>query len=228
MPERFGRLPGKGPSAGIGNSPRNHDRQAPTGLGEDVVQREQRGLGIQGVEHGLDHDEVGPTVDESACGFAVGLDKVGEPDVACSRVVDVGGDAGRTVGGSEYAGDPPGLGIDSELVHRSAGDLRRREVHLVDRVLQPVIRLGDAGGRESIRLDDVRAGLEVGSVGGLDDIGPGEGEHVAVTLERRVVAPEPLAPVVLFLQAEALLHGAGGTIQYQQALRQRLRQGMTH
>ena len=43
---------------------------------EHFVDREQRGLGVERVEDGLDHQHVGAAVDQAVGGFAVGLGAV--------------------------------------------------------------------------------------------------------------------------------------------------------
>ena len=49
--------------------------------------REDRGLGVEGVEDGLDQEQVDAAVDEAACRLAVGRAELVEGDVARPRVV---------------------------------------------------------------------------------------------------------------------------------------------
>jgi hypothetical protein len=52
--------------------------------------RIQRGLGVERVEDGLDHEGVGAAVDQALDGFAVGVAQLVEAGVAEARIVDVG------------------------------------------------------------------------------------------------------------------------------------------
>ena len=102
-----------------------------------------------------------------------------------------------------------------------AGNCGGLAVHLRHGFLKPVIRLRDASGGEGICFDDVRAGLQKGAMDFLHDIRPRQRQHVAVALQRDVVAGEAFAPVVRFHQPVSLLHGASGAVEHQQAFAQR-------
>ena len=54
------------------------------------IDGEQRGLGIEGVEDGLDQQEVGSPVQQPPDRLAVGRDELVEADVPKAGVVDVG------------------------------------------------------------------------------------------------------------------------------------------
>ena len=72
---------------------------------EQRLDGEDGRLGVEGVEDRLDQQQVGAAVDQPAGLLEVGVDQLDVGDVASGRVVDVGGDGGRAVGGTERAGD---------------------------------------------------------------------------------------------------------------------------
>jgi hypothetical protein len=63
---------------------------------------QQRGLGVERVEDGLDHEDVGAAVDQALDGFAVGVAQLVEADVAEARIVHVRADRGGAAGGAEH------------------------------------------------------------------------------------------------------------------------------
>ncbi|KAG0923682.1 hypothetical protein G6F31_019409 [Rhizopus arrhizus] len=90
--EGLGGLPGQGASRCIGDGAGNHHRQACTACVKGLLQRVQRGLGIERVEDGFDHQRVGATVDQALDRFAVGVAQFVEAGVAEAGIVDVGAD----------------------------------------------------------------------------------------------------------------------------------------
>ena len=225
VPERFRRLPGERASAGVGDRAGDHHRQALAVL-EQFVESEQRRLGVQRVEHRLDHDEVRAAVDQPARRFPVRDDEFLEGDVAGARIAHVRGNARRAVGGAEHAGHPARASGAGRGIRRPSGDGGGGEVQFLGQVFQPVVGLGDARGGEGVGLDDVRAGVEIGAMDCLHDVRARQRQHIAVALQRRVVAGEALAAVVRLLQAVGLLHGADRAVEHQHALGERLGQGM--
>ena len=170
VPERFWSLPGERATAGVRDGAGDHHRQARAGL-EDLLEREQRRLGVQRVEHGLDHDEIYAAAHECVCRFAVRLHQIREVDVAGTGVAHIGREAGRAVGRPQHAGYPTRPLRCREGVRGAPGDHGGGEVHVRYCVLQGVICLGDARGGERIGLDDVGTRLQIGTVDGFDYIG---------------------------------------------------------
>ena len=227
LPECLGRLPGERPTAQVGDRAGDHDGQPFPRL-EDLLEREQCGLGVQRVEDRLDHDEVGTAVDQRLGGLPVGLNEFGEPDVARAGIVDVRRDAGRTVGRTEHAGHPARPGRRLDRVGGAARDRCGVEVDVADGVAEVVVGLRDARCRERIGLDDVGPGLEIGAVDRFDDVGSGQREHIAVALQIGVVALERFAAEVGLAEVVALLHGAGGAVEHEYALLERIGEGCGH
>ena len=73
MPERRRRLAGERAPRTVGDGAGDHDRQAPAALGEDLLAGEDRGLGVERVEDGLDEDEIGAAVDQALDLLGIGL-----------------------------------------------------------------------------------------------------------------------------------------------------------
>ena len=104
MPEGGGRLAGKRAPRTIGDGARDHQRQAGAALGELLEAGEDRGLGVQGVENGLDEENVRAAIDEPLDLLAIGDAEFVEADRAEAWIVDVGRERGGAVRGPERAG----------------------------------------------------------------------------------------------------------------------------
>ena len=64
--ERVERLARQRAAAAVGDRHRDHHRQAHAALGEHLLDGDERGLGVQRVEDGLDQQQVGAAVDQAA------------------------------------------------------------------------------------------------------------------------------------------------------------------
>ncbi|MCY1284935.1 hypothetical protein D9M70_338560 [compost metagenome] len=228
VPEGFGGLPRQGAAGGVGDGAGNHDRQLEAQFLEHALHGEDRRLGVQGVEDGLDQDQVRAALDQAAGGLGVVLHQLVEGDVAVAGVVHVRGDGAGTAGRAEHAGDEArpvrrlqGLGIG-----HLAGQARAFDVQLVDQLFHAVVGLGHAGGVEGVGLEDVRAGVQVGLLDGLDHVRAAQQQQVVVALHVARPVGEAGAAVVLFLQLVALDHGAHAAVEDQDALFERLLQGL--
>jgi hypothetical protein len=65
IPERFGGLAGQRAARSVGNRAGNHHRPAAAGVVEKLLDGEQRGLGVQRVEHGFDEQDVGAAINQA-------------------------------------------------------------------------------------------------------------------------------------------------------------------
>ncbi len=90
IPEGLGSLTREGAATGVGDGPRDHDRNPEPGGGEVRVDGEQRGLRIERVEDGLNQQEVGSPLQQPANRLAVGRDQLIEADVPKAGVVHIG------------------------------------------------------------------------------------------------------------------------------------------
>jgi hypothetical protein len=222
QPDREGFGMGDGIPEGLGLLRRDHRFPAASDRGrdddgeldavfvEDFAQGDEGGLGIERVEDGLDHHDVGPARDERADLMFVGLAHLVKGDDAEAGVLGVGRVRERYGHGSDRPGDVAfasglvadavaplarelgGLVIDlpGELFEeRIVADLAGKELGvlaalaLFARVFDEEFALGEGGAGEGVRLDDVGSGLEETFVDVADDIGPREGEDVAVVEE---------------------------------------------
>ena len=80
-------------------------------LDKYLIAGEDRRLGVQRVEDGLDQDNVGAAVDQAAQLFAIGEAQVVEGHGAIAGIVDVGRHRGGAVGRPERTGDKAALAI---------------------------------------------------------------------------------------------------------------------
>jgi len=123
---------------------------------------------------GLDHDRVGPTVEHAAAGLGVGVAEAGERGVAQRRELGARADRAQHVAGPVRR---------RHLVGHAARELRRLQRQIEDAVGDIVV--GEVGevGPERVGLDGVRAGLEVGAMDVLDDVGARVVEDLVAPLE---------------------------------------------
>ena len=186
---------------------------------EHLVQRHQRGLGVQRIEDGLQQDEIDPAFNQGLGCLAVGGAEGGEVDGALAGVVHVRGDREGLVRGAEYARDeagPLGGGCGIGGLARDPGAGEIEGAHRAD---QAVVLLRHPVRVESVGGDDVGAGFEEARMDVADDLRPGEGEQVVVTGQLAVVIGIERAAKVRLAQLVALDHGAHGPVQQQYALR---------
>ncbi len=184
VPERLGGLPGERPPGQVDDGSGQEHRQPQPGGFEDLLEREDRGLGVERVEDRLDQEQVRAALDEAARRVRVGRPELLEADVAGRRVGDVRGDRGGPVRRSQRAGDPARPAVARlGRVRGGAGQPGGGRVHLARQVGQPVVGLADRRGVEGVRLDHVGAGVEVGGVDRRDHVGPGERKQVVVAAQ---------------------------------------------
>ena len=179
-------------------------------------------LGIQRVEDGFDQDQIRATVHQAARRLGIVRHQFVEGDVARRRVVHVGRNGRRLVGGPQHAGDEARLVRRRKLVARFTRHPRTGHVQLV-------IEFGHAVGfqrgrirAEGIGLDDVRARFQIFAVDGFDDFGLGQHQQIVVALEVAVPVGKTLAAIIRLGQLVALDHGAHRAVQDENALLQEL------
>jgi hypothetical protein len=212
MPKSRHRLARQDAARGIGDRAADDDGQALAGVGHQFIQRKDGGLGIERVKDGLDQEQIGAAFQQALGLFAVGVAQLIEADVAGTRVVHIGADAGRARRGAQGTGG---------LARLAGGG----HVQLAGDVAQAVVFLGDAGGTEGVGLDQVSAGSQVLVVDLADHIGPGELQQVVVALQILAVVGKARAAKVGFAELVALDHGAHRAVDDDDALRQQGRQG---
>jgi hypothetical protein len=96
-----------------------------------------------------------------------------------------------------------------------ARDPRPLDVHLVDRVLEPVVGLADPRRRERVRRRNVAAGGEVGLVDRAHDVRPRQVEQIRIVQQVARVVGEPLAAEVGLVEAAVLQEHAPGTVEHE-------------
>ena len=220
IPEGFCGLPRQRAPGGVGDGSGNHHRPAPAGLVEEVFDGEQRGLGVQRVEHRFNEQDVGAAFDQAGDRLDVVADQFVEVHIAVARVVDVGRDRRGAAGRAEHAGDEARLARvgGGKFVAKFAGQPGALEVQFVDDLGQVVVGLRNGSGVESAGFENVGTGFQVFAVDAADDRGLGQHQQVVVAFEVVRVIGEARAAVVGFLQTVALDHRAHGAVEDEQAL----------
>ena len=186
----------------------DHERELDFVLGENLLDGDECGLGVEGVEDRFNEQKVHAAGDQRAhlatvVGFALVEGDDAEAGVVGVRGVreryrqrpDGAGDvAAATGGGVRAVGADAALagGVEIDVVRELLEELvlddllierGRLLTALFTRVLDKEFALANRGGGEGVGLDDVGAGLEEAPVDIADLVGAGEGINIAVVLE---------------------------------------------
>jgi len=219
VPEGLDRLARQDAARGVGDRAGDHDRQARQALGlalgQDLVDREHRGLGVQRVEDGLDQQDVDAAFDQRPHLLGVGLAQLVEAHVARARVVDVGRDRRGLRLRADRAGHEARPLGRREPVAGLAREPGRGQVHLAGQVREPVVALGDGRCAEGVGLDDVGPGGQVLLVDLADDLGLRERQQLVVALDVVPEVGEALAAVGRLVEPVALDHGPHRAVEDQ-------------
>ena len=163
-----------------------------------------------------------------AADFAVGDLELGPRHAAGGRIADVGAHRGGAVRRAERAGDetrPVGL----RQLGRVGGIARKpggRHVQLADdRRVEAIVGLGDPRRGEGVRRHDIGAGVQVPGVDRGDGRRLGQAEQVAVAAEVARVVGEPVTAEVGLGELEGLEHRAHRTVEDEDPLAKKARQG---
>ena len=209
MPERGRRLAGKGASRAVGDGARDHQRHLKAALGEGLEAGEDRGLGVQRVEDGLDEEDVRAAVDETLDLLAIGDAELIEADRAEARIVDVRRKRRGSVRRPQRAGDETAPSVRLlRLDRRPPRQSRPVAIEFVDLILHPVVGLRDRGRREGVGLENVRAGKRVSQMDVFDRLRLGKRQKIIVALQGAVAGMKAFAAKVRLIEIQALDLGA--------------------
>ena len=209
-PEGFGVLPGEIPSPLIDGGEGNEKSGIPRRLGNRVPAGRERRLGVQGVETGLDQQEIGPSRQQTRRLFAVGVPQLVPGNGPEGRVRDVGRHAQGPVGGAHGTQHEA---VPARGVRDAARGLRSPAVDLESPFLEAVVEEGDGVRVECVRRESVRAGVEVELMHLLHQLRTRQGQDVVEALKRFRVLAEQLAPEAGLVQAFGLQHGPDGPVE---------------
>ncbi len=205
---------------------------------EILLDREQRGLGVERIEDGLDHQQVSTAIQQAPDGLAITFHQLIKADIAETRVVHVRRDRSGLGGRPQHARDEARLVryLRLEFIAHPARQFCAGKIQLVSQVHHAVIVQRCRGGIECAGLDDVRARRQIFRVDAADDVRLGQQQQVVVTFDiNRVVgkslaldvvvcitfgeiAVQKRAAIVLLVQLVALNHRSHRTVQDQDAL----------
>ena len=219
MPERGRRLAGKCAPRSIGDGARDHERHQSAAVGERLEAGEDRSLGVQRVENGLDEEDVRAAVDEPLDLLAIGDAELVETYRAEARIVDIGRKRGSAVRRPQGPSDEaaPSVGL-LRLDRCSSRQSRPIAIKFVDYTFCSVVRLRDRGRREGVGLEDVCACQRVSQMDVFDCLGLGEGQEIIVALQKAVARMKTFAAKVRLIEIKALDLGAHRAVNDQDAL----------
>ena len=222
--ERLYGLTGQGAAALVDDGDRNHDGKTDLLLGKDIVDRAERGLGIERVEDRFDEQKVDASVDQSSHLLRVGLSRFVERERPEPRVIDVRAEAQGLVERPDRAGHEAGLVRATR--GRLFGETCGRDVEIVDDVLQVVVGLRERVRVERVGFDDVGAGVQVLLVDPADHVGPRENQQIVVPLQALRMVAKPVAPEVRFFESCALDHRTHRTVEKDDSFLDKLLQSL--
>ena len=190
---------------------------------------EQRGLGIERIEDGLDHQNIRATVEEATHRFGVAFHQFVKGYIARSGIVHIRRDRGGTSGRAQYARDKARLVRCGKFVAQSARQLSSGHVQLVHQMLHLVIRHRDGVGVEGAGLQNIRTRFQILAMDAADYVWLGQHQQVVIAFYVNWVVSEGAARTVIIAvqlraaimrlgQLVALNHGAHGSVQDQDAL----------
>ena len=124
VPECLRVLPGEHPPTDIREGHRDHDRQLTAQFRKHRLDREDRRFGIQGIEDGLDHDQVDATFNQGFCRLGIVVAQLVEGNAARPGIVHIGRNGCGFRGRPEHAGNVAGLvgGKRCHLIGNFPGD----------------------------------------------------------------------------------------------------------
>ena len=223
VPESLDGVPGQRSSRGVGDGAGDPQRHANAELLEDALDGVDRRLGVQDVEDGLDHEEVGATDQQPARGLGVGLGHLVERHGPRRRVGHVRRDGESPVRRPQRPGhEPRPAGLDRlGGVGGGPGDPSGLDVDLVGHVLEPVVGLGDPRGRECVCRDDVGAGGKVRVVDRAHHARPGQDQQGVVAADVAGMIPKALAAKIGLCQAVTLDERPGRAVEHEDSLAQK-------
>ncbi len=207
-PEAFDRLPRQRAPGQVDDRDADPERQ----LRRRVARGDDRRLRVQRVEDRLDQQQVDAAVAQAADLLRVALDDLVERVRAVRRVVDARAERQRDVQRADRAGD------EAVRAGRLARDARALDVHVVHRVLEPVVRLADRRRGERVRRRDVGARREVRVVHLAHDVRPRQVQQVGIVLDVARVRGEALAAEVGLGEAAALKEDAPRAVEHEDPL----------
>ena len=176
---------------------------------------EDRRLGVQRVENGLDEDEVGAAVDEPSDLLAVGEAQFIEGHRAEAGIVDIRRKGRGAVGRSQCAGDEPAPAVGPFRLDCGAPRQSRPvAIELVDDILSAVVGLRDRGRGEGVGFENIRAGQRVGEMDLFDRAGLRQRQKIIVALQMALAALKAIAPEMRLIETQALDLGAHRSVEH--------------
>ena len=228
-PEGLGVLAREVASSPVHRGEGNQQPGVPGGFPHRFGGGVERGLGVQGVEAGLDQQDVGASGQQAPRLFEVGGAQFVPGDRPAGRVRDIRRDAERPVRRAHGAEDEPGpaAAVFGGGVRRdgAAGIFGSEAVQLERPVGQPVVGQRHRRSVEGVGGERVGAGVEVLPVDPFHQFRAGEREHIVEPLQRLRVVRESRAAKAGLVQPLRLQHGAHRAVEHQDPLPQGLGEG---
>ena len=221
VPEGGHGLTGQRATAAIGDGHADHHGQPEPAPFEYIFDGEQRSLGVERIENGLDEQDVHAAFDQRVDLLFVRVANLIVGHGAKRRVVDIRRQTQRAIHRADRSRDEARLVgcLSRPFVGNATGQARRLDVQLRHDAFQRVVGLGNAGRGEGVRLDDVCPRFQVLGVNALDDVRSRQHQQIVIALEILGVVFESLTAKVCFGRLVALHHRPHRAVQNQDALR---------
>ena len=173
---------------------------------------EQRGLGVERVEDGFDHQHIRAAIQQAAYRHAVAFDQRVEADISEAGVVYIWRDRRSLGGRAQHARDETRLvgNLRLEFIAHVACQSCTRKIQIVSQLHHVVIVQRCGGGVECAGLQNVRARRQILRVNLADDVRLGEQQQVVVALYiHGVVGKHSARTTVIAIQLRAAIMRLG-------------------
>ena len=194
-----------------------HDRQVFTFLLQNSLGSFQAGFHIERVERRLEQDDVHTAVHQSLHLLFIGVIQIHIGDSPEGGITHVRTHGSRLVGRTDRAGDE--YRTSGMFRHKAIGHFARQpsgsEVYIAHLLLHAVVSHRDGIRIECVGSKDVRTGIQVLAVNGLDHIRAGDAQQVVIAFQVTGPTGKLLAAIVLLSQFKPLDHRSHSSVQNQ-------------
>ncbi len=185
---------------------------------EKLVDGKQCRLGVQGIEDGLDQEQVHAAFVQCTRLIQICFDQFIKGDIARAGIVDIGRDRSGLGRGAKSPCGKSRLPSRGKLRACRPRQFCRGDVHFVRERLHVVVGLRDTLRPEGIGLDDVRPGGQILLVDFLNDLRLRQHQQLVIAFDVMRKICKARAAIGLFVQLVTLDHGAHGAIEHQNTL----------
>ena len=174
IPESLGSLTRQRAPGSIGDGAGNHDRHAHLVLLEILFDREQRSLGVEGIENGFHHQNIRAAIQQAAYRLGVTGHQFIKIDIAETRIVHVRRDRRGARGRPQHARDEARLVCAGIFITNATRQFGTGKIQFISQLHHVVIAQRCRSGVERASLDDVGTRRQIFCVNATNDVRLGQ------------------------------------------------------